>query len=181
MRSESVHYTCNTGRKLCPHVLVGAILRNYARNTIYFKITCFTHYYVILFTWGTAVLFIVYHCVYSTVLCVHMCCFAGKTTISNDGATIMKLLDVVHPAAKTLVDISLSQDAEVSECVSVGVCVCMRVCVCVCVRCKSVQLPTGPVPYCDHTGQWIYVQWRLVRYRKYGRHGRWEEYKRLPG
>lgn len=37
----------------------------------------------------------------------------GKTTISNDGATIMKLLDVVHPAAKTLVDISLSQDAEV--------------------------------------------------------------------
>lgn len=37
----------------------------------------------------------------------------GKTTISNDGATIMKLLDIVHPAAKTLVDISLSQDAEV--------------------------------------------------------------------
>ena len=30
-------------------------------------------------------------------------------TISNDGATIMKLLEVVHPAAKTLVDISLSQ------------------------------------------------------------------------
>ena len=27
----------------------------------------------------------------------------------------MKLLDVVHPAAKTLVDISLSQDAEVSK------------------------------------------------------------------
>lgn len=27
----------------------------------------------------------------------------------------MKLLDVVHPAAKTLVDISLSQDAEVME------------------------------------------------------------------
>lgn len=25
----------------------------------------------------------------------------------------MKLLDVVHPAAKTLVDVSLSQDAEV--------------------------------------------------------------------
>ena len=40
--------------------------------------------------------------------------YIGKTTISNDGATIMKLLDVVHPAAKTLVDISLSQDAEVS-------------------------------------------------------------------
>lgn len=33
-------------------------------------------------------------------------------TISNDGATIMKLLDIVHPAAKTLVNISMSQDAE---------------------------------------------------------------------
>ena len=40
--------------------------------------------------------------------------FAGKATISNDGATIMKLLNVVHPAAKTLVDIAKSQDAEVS-------------------------------------------------------------------
>ncbi|CAN6605154.1 T-complex protein 1 subunit eta [Trichomonascus vanleenenianus] len=39
----------------------------------------------------------------------------GKTTISNDGATIMKLLDVVHPAAKVLVDISRSQDAEVGD------------------------------------------------------------------
>lgn len=38
---------------------------------------------------------------------------AGKATISNDGATILKLLDVVHPAAKTLVDIARSQDAEV--------------------------------------------------------------------
>jgi len=39
--------------------------------------------------------------------------FPGKATISNDGATILKLLDVVHPAAKTLVDIARSQDAEV--------------------------------------------------------------------
>ncbi len=37
----------------------------------------------------------------------------GNVTISNDGATIMKKLEIVHPAAKTLVDISLSQDAEV--------------------------------------------------------------------
>ena len=36
-------------------------------------------------------------------------------TISNDGATIMKTLQIVHPAAKTLVDISLSQDAEVGD------------------------------------------------------------------
>lgn len=39
----------------------------------------------------------------------------GSATISNDGATIMKLLDVVHPAAKTLVDIAKSQDAEVGD------------------------------------------------------------------
>merc|ERR1719287_26130 len=38
-----------------------------------------------------------------------------KVTISNDGATIMRLLEVEHPAAKTLVDISMSQDAEVGD------------------------------------------------------------------
>lgn len=36
-------------------------------------------------------------------------------TISNDGATIIKLLDIVHPAAKTLVDIARSQDTEVGD------------------------------------------------------------------
>lgn len=39
----------------------------------------------------------------------------GETTISNDGATILKLLDVVHPAARILVDISRSQDSEVGD------------------------------------------------------------------
>jgi len=39
----------------------------------------------------------------------------GATTISNDGATIMKLLDIVHPAARTLVDIAKSQDSEVGD------------------------------------------------------------------
>lgn len=39
----------------------------------------------------------------------------GKVTISNDGATIIKLLDIVHPAAKTLVDIARSQDDEVGD------------------------------------------------------------------
>uniref|UniRef100_A0A1B6CDI9 T-complex protein 1 subunit eta n=1 Tax=Clastoptera arizonana TaxID=38151 RepID=A0A1B6CDI9_9HEMI len=39
----------------------------------------------------------------------------GKSTISNDGATIMKLLEIIHPAAKTLVDIAKSQDAEVGD------------------------------------------------------------------
>ena len=39
----------------------------------------------------------------------------GKTVISNDGATILKELEVVHPAGKTLVDIAKSQDAEVGD------------------------------------------------------------------
>ncbi|BGP54642.1 T-complex protein 1 subunit eta [Rhodotorula sphaerocarpa] len=39
----------------------------------------------------------------------------GRATISNDGATILKLLDVVHPAAKSLVDIARAQDAEVGD------------------------------------------------------------------
>ena len=45
----------------------------------------------------------------------HICSIdlQGNVTISNDGATIMKKLEIVHPAAKVLVDISLSQDAEV--------------------------------------------------------------------
>ena len=39
----------------------------------------------------------------------------GSVTISNDGATLMKLLQIVHPAAVTLVQISMSQDAEVGD------------------------------------------------------------------
>lgn len=39
----------------------------------------------------------------------------GKVTISNDGATILSLLDVVHPAARVLVDIARSQDDEVGD------------------------------------------------------------------
>jgi T-complex protein 1 subunit eta len=38
-----------------------------------------------------------------------------SVTISNDGATIIALLDIVHPAAKTLVDIAKSQDNEVGD------------------------------------------------------------------
>ena len=38
-----------------------------------------------------------------------------ETTITNDGATILNLLDIVHPAAKTLVDIAKSQDNEVGD------------------------------------------------------------------
>ena len=41
--------------------------------------------------------------------------FSHQTHISNDGATILQLLDIVHPAAKTLVDIAKSQDAEIGD------------------------------------------------------------------
>ncbi len=34
----------------------------------------------------------------------------GDVTITNDGATIMKELDVQHPAAKMLVEVSKTQD-----------------------------------------------------------------------
>ena len=36
-------------------------------------------------------------------------------TISNDGATLIGLLDIIHPAAKTLVDIAHSQDNQVGD------------------------------------------------------------------
>lgn len=38
-----------------------------------------------------------------------------NVTISNDGATLIGLLDIVHPAAKTLVDIAHSQDNQVGD------------------------------------------------------------------
>ena len=37
------------------------------------------------------------------------------TTISNDGATIIKLLSIEHPAAKSLADVAKSQDNEVGD------------------------------------------------------------------
>ena len=39
----------------------------------------------------------------------------GEAQITNDGATIIKLLDIVHPAARTLVDIARAQDAEIGD------------------------------------------------------------------
>ena len=39
----------------------------------------------------------------------------GDVTITNDGATILKELDVQHPAAKMLVEVAKTQDAEVGD------------------------------------------------------------------
>ena len=38
-----------------------------------------------------------------------------KVTITNDGATVIDLLEIVHPAAKTLVDIAKAQDKEMGD------------------------------------------------------------------
>lgn len=47
-------------------------------------------------------------------------CFvcAGEVTITNDGATILKMMDVDHEIAKLLVQLSQSQDNEIGECFS---------------------------------------------------------------
>lgn len=37
----------------------------------------------------------------------------GDVTVTNDGATILKLLEVEHPAAKILVELAQLQDREV--------------------------------------------------------------------
>ena len=40
---------------------------------------------------------------------------AQDVTITNDGATILKLLEVEHPAAKVLVELAQLQDQEVGD------------------------------------------------------------------
>lgn len=39
----------------------------------------------------------------------------GDVTVTNDGATILKLLEVEHPAAKVLVELAQLQDQEVGD------------------------------------------------------------------
>lgn len=38
-----------------------------------------------------------------------------QVTITNDGATVVDLLNVVHPAARILVDIAKAQDNDVGD------------------------------------------------------------------
>ena len=39
----------------------------------------------------------------------------GEVTISNDGATILNMMDVQHQIAKLMVELSKSQDDEVGD------------------------------------------------------------------
>lgn len=41
--------------------------------------------------------------------------YLQDVTVTNDGATILSLLDVEHPAGKILVDLAQQQDKEVSR------------------------------------------------------------------
>ena len=41
--------------------------------------------------------------------------FVQDVTVTNDGATILKLLEVEHPAAKVLVELADLQDQEVGD------------------------------------------------------------------
>ena len=43
-------------------------------------------------------------------------CSLGDVTITNDGATILREIDVQHPAAKMMVEISKATDNEVGDC-----------------------------------------------------------------
>lgn len=47
-------------------------------------------------------------------------------TITNDGATILKLLEVEHPAAKVLCELADLQDKEVGDGTTSVVCVYMQ-------------------------------------------------------
>ena len=53
--------------------------------------------------------------VFFILLLLSYVCFSDKTTISNDGATIMNLLDIVYPAAKIMTDIAKHQDNDVGD------------------------------------------------------------------
>lgn len=39
----------------------------------------------------------------------------GEVTVTNDGATILRLLEVEHPAARVLVELAQLQDEEVGD------------------------------------------------------------------
>ncbi|MDM7911461.1 MAG: TCP-1/cpn60 chaperonin family protein, partial [Methanotrichaceae archaeon] len=39
----------------------------------------------------------------------------GNTTVTNDGATILKEMDIEHPAAKMMVEVAKAQDQQVGD------------------------------------------------------------------
>lgn len=49
---------------------------------------------------------------------------SGEVTITNDGATIMKKIEVIHPAARMLVELSKAQDIEAGDGTTTVVVIC---------------------------------------------------------
>lgn len=54
-------------------------------------------------------------------------------TITNDGATILKLLEVEHPAAKVLCELADLQDKEVGDGTTSVVCMCLKMVLSYCI------------------------------------------------
>ena len=52
-----------------------------------------------------------------SILIVTLCCqdAKGEVTITNDGATILNQMNVIHPAAMMLVELSKAQDIEAGD------------------------------------------------------------------
>ena len=70
---------------------------------------------------------------------------------ANDGAKILQLLDIVHPAAKTLVDIARSQEEELNIVVGIG-------------DDQITQIRVGEVPRLTQHRQSRFGQLALIRY-----------------
>lgn len=54
-------------------------------------------------------------CVYESLSCLRRLIVPQEVTISNDGATILSLIAVEHPAAQIFVDLAQKQDKEVGD------------------------------------------------------------------
>ena len=55
---------------------------------------------------------------------------SGEVLISNDGATILSQMNVMHPTAKMLVELSKSQDIEAGDGKFNPICCCCCCCCC---------------------------------------------------
>uniref|UniRef100_A0A2K6FEF5 T-complex protein 1 subunit alpha n=1 Tax=Propithecus coquereli TaxID=379532 RepID=A0A2K6FEF5_PROCO len=76
----------------------------------------------------------------------------GDVTITNDGATILKLLEVEHPAAKVLCELADLQDKEVGD----GTTSVMALSSALCVFPPVNSVPLGETSSCFHSFQPTY-------------------------
>jgi len=86
----------------------------------------------------------------------------GDVTITNDGATIMKELDVQHPAAKMLVEVAKAQDNEVGDGTTTAVVFAVVVGVCVGLVSGFVENRPGGVTIPENKYYGYPLIWRLI-------------------